>query len=278
MYVATANYGSADAAEVFCSSLKKTGFAVLAEHPIDKNLLNEVYSDWQAYFAADDKHDDVFNKQTQDGYFPYLSENAKDNPIKDLKEFYHYYPWGKYPRNVSNKTQLLYQQMNTLAGELLRWIEQYTPTDIRAAFSMPLSDMITDSPRTLLRILHYPPLTGVEAAGSIRAAAHEDINLITLLPAATMTGLQVKDVDNNWHDVDCNPGNIVVNVGDMLQLCSQGYYRSTTHQVTNPEGEIAKLSRLSMPLFLHPCDTVRLSDTHTAKSYLFERLQELGLM
>lgn len=278
MYVATASYRSPTAAEVFCGSLKKTGFAVLADHPIDISLLDDIYSEWQAYFAADDKHADLFNKETQDGYFPYLSENAKDNPIKDLKEFYHYYPWGRYPKVLSDKTKVFYGQMNALAGELLQWIEHYTPPEISAQFSMPLSAMVIDSPRTLLRILNYPPLTGTEATGAIRAAAHEDINLITLLPAATTTGLQVKDIRGNWHDVDCNPGNIVVNVGDMLQLCSQNFYRSTTHQVVNPEGEAAALPRLSMPLFLHPKDEVRLSETHTGKSYLMERLRELGLI
>ncbi len=114
--------------------------------------------------------------------------------------------------------------------------------------------------------------------GAIRAAAHEDINLITLLPAATATGLEILDNQGNWHEVPCTMGDLVVNVGDMLQLASQGYYRSTTHRVVNPVGALVGRSRYSMPLFLHPRPEVILADGVTAKSYLQKRLREIGLV
>jgi isopenicillin N synthase-like dioxygenase len=138
--------------------------------------------------------------------------------------------------------------------------------------------MVTNSDKNLFRIIHYPPLTGSEQPGAIRAAAHEDINIITLLPASTAMGLQVKDNAGGWHDVPGNWGDIVINVGDMLQMASQNFYRSTTHRVVNPEGEAAKQPRYSMPLFLHPKPEVVLSETHTAQSYLDERLREIGLL
>jgi len=279
MYVAIADYRSPNAAEVFCESLKKTGFAVLTNHPIDTSLFDQIYNEWQAYFSSNDKHNDLFNKDTQDGYFPItVSEIAKGHTIRDIKEFFHVYPWGKYPQKMSTRTLELYHQLNKLAQELLTWIEQNTPKEISSQFSIPLSQMVIGSPRTLLRILNYPPLTGKEEEGAVRAAAHEDINLITLLPAATATGLQVQDMTGVWHNVTCDPGSIVVNIGDMLQLCSKGYYRSTTHRVINPTGEAATQPRLSMPLFLHPRDEVILSETHTGLSYLHERLRELGLL
>lgn len=279
MYVAIADYHSSEAAEVFCESLKKTGFAVLTNHPVDTSLFEQIYNEWQTYFTSSDKHHDLFNKDTQDGYFPItVSEIAKGHTVRDIKEFFHVYPWGKYPQKMSASTLELYHQLNKLAQELLAWIEQNTPKEISSQFSMPLSQMVIDSPRTLLRILNYPPLTGDEEEGAVRAAAHEDINLITLLPAATATGLQVQDMTGMWHNVTCDPGSIVVNIGDMLQLCSKGYYRSTTHRVINPSGETAMQPRLSMPLFLHPRDEVKLSDNHTGLSYLHERLRELGLL
>jgi isopenicillin N synthase-like dioxygenase len=137
--------------------------------------------------------------------------------------------------------------------------------------------MIEGSDDTLLRPIHYPPLTGGEEEGAIRAAAHEDINLITLLPAATAPGLQVKDAKGNWVNIACDPGSLAINAGDMLQMASGGYYVSTTHQVVNPNGPEAKKPRYSMPLFLHPRKDVKLSDKHTAGSYLEERLIEIGL-
>ena len=105
----------------------------------------------------------------------------------------------------------------------------------------------------------------------------QDINLLTLLPAATASGLQVKHSSGDWWDVPINPSWIIVNAGDMLQECTDYYYPSTTHRVLNPTGDEAKKSRLAMPLFLHPCGEVVLSKRHTAQSYRAERFAELGL-
>jgi len=140
-----------------------------------------------------------------------------------------------------------------------------------------LSSMIKDTPNTLLRILHYPPLTGDEEAGAIRAAAHEDINLLTILPAANEPGLQVQCQDGSWINVPSDFGNLIINIGDMLQEASGGYFPSTTHRVINPTGKASTKSRISLPLFLHPCSDVKLSDQHTQASYLLERLRELGV-
>ena len=113
--------------------------------------------------------------------------------------------------------------------------------------------------------------------GSVRAAPHEDIGLMTLLPAATAKGLQVQDASGQWHEVPCDHGTIVINTGDTLAAITQGYYQATTHQVVNPEGESANKPRLSMPLFLHPRDDVKLPDGRTAVDYLMQRLREIGV-
>ena len=126
---------------------------------------------------------------------------------------------------------------------------------------------------TLLRVLHYPPLDGSESPDALRAAAHEDINLITLLPVSNQAGLQVQDTANNWIDVSNVSGDIIVNSGDMLQEASGGYYPSTTHRVDNPGGRIENVSRISMPFFLTARPDVVLSERYTAGSYLEERLR-----
>ncbi|MED5427105.1 MAG: 2OG-Fe(II) oxygenase family protein, partial [Candidatus Neomarinimicrobiota bacterium] len=196
---------------------------------------------------------------------------------KDLKEFYHIYPWGRYPVEISNATIELYECLVELTSVLLGWIQDETPDHVKSLFSIPLPEMIKRSKTNLLRILHYPPLDGGEEPGAIRGAAHEDINLITLLVAGTQPGLQVKDNNSNWHNVPCDIGSIAINAGDMLQEASGGYFPSTTHQVINPGNEIKNESRYSMPLFLHPRDEVVLSDRYTAGQYLDERLKEIGL-
>jgi len=170
-----------------------------------------------------------------------------------------------------------YQLASGLAAELLDWVEKYSPADVAKLYREPLSNMIKDTPNTLLRVLHYPPLTGDEEPGAIRAAAHEDINLLTILPAANEPGLQVQQKDGQWADVPCDFGSLVINIGDMLQECSGGYYPSTSHRVINPTGKASSKSRISLPLFLHPRDEVVLSERHTQKSYLQERLRELGV-
>ena len=112
--------------------------------------------------------------------------------------------------------------------------------------------MIKDSEQTLLRVLHYPPITGNEEPDAIRAAAHEDINLLTILPAANEPGLQVKGKDGDWLDVPSDFGNLIINIGDMLQEASGGYFPSTTHRVINPVGTDMSKSRISLPLVLTP--------------------------
>jgi len=274
--VEVVDYRSPDAPAKFTRSLHETGFAVLTNHPLPQDLVQRIYDEWLAFFESDAKYSYTFSADNQDGYFgPDVSETAKGNTIRDLKEFFHYYPWGQYPREVTDDAVKYAEQAAVIANTLLGWVEDNTPPEVAARFSRPLNEMMRGSTRTLLRILRYPPLRGDEPAGAVRAAAHEDINLLTVLPAANEPGLQVRDTAGNWHEVPCDFGSLVINCGDMLSLASGGYYPSTTHRVMNPTGDGAKRSRLSMPLFLHPADDVLLTPERTAFSFLSERLAEL---
>jgi len=275
--VLTVDFQSDDAPSQFVESLRTTGFGVIRNHPIPSPEIAALYGSWGHFFASENKFDYQFDKIKQDGYFPFLTEKAKGYSVKDLKEFYHVYPWGRLPNQVREDTRNLYDKLVEIASILLSWIQNETPEKVKSGFSTPLNKMIEQSDRNLLRIIHYPPLTGGEEEGAVRAADHEDINLITVLAAGTQPGLEVKDVDGKWHQVTCDPGMLVVNTGDMLQMTSDGYYPSTTHKVANPSEELAQVSRYSMPLFLHPRDDVVLSSDYTAESYLNERLGEIGL-
>ena len=279
MEVQVVNYNSPDAPKQFVESLRATGFGVLTNHPIKQTLVDKIYKDWADFFANEEKHNFLFDPEKQDGFFSTeKAESAKGENVKDIKEYYHIYPWGRIPEQLKSDAMEYYQSTSELAAELLNWVEQHSPEDVAKHYFEPLSNMIKDTPNTLLRVLHYPPLTGDEPAGAIRAAAHEDINLLTILPAATEPGLQVKDKEGNWLDVPADFGMLIINIGDMLQEASQGYFPSTSHRVINPSGKAATHSRISLPLFLHPRDEVRLSERHTQKSYLTERLKELGVL
>ena len=272
------DYRSARAAEDFCTSLAQTGFGVLANHPLDASLVQGIYAEWQEFFASDAKHRVAFDPVRYDGYFsPKVSETAKGHTQRDLKEFFHIYPWGRYPAEVSDAAQRYYLAGSRLAGELLGWVEAHSPPEVRARYSQPLPSMIEGCEDTLLRVLHYPPLTGAETPGAMRAAAHGDINLLTLLPAATGPGLQVLLRDGSWQDMPCDFGLLIVNIGDMLQEASGHYYPSTVHRVLNPVGDAARKPRISLPLFLHPRREIVLSDRYTVGSYFEERMRELKL-
>jgi len=261
----------------FTNSLKNTGFAVIKNHPIENQLVQDVYIEWDLFFKSDEKHNYHFDIEKQDGYFPFGSENAKDHNLKDLKEYFHIYPGGRYPKNQSQKTTFLYNNLCELSNQLLLWVENNIPIKIKDNLSVPLAQMVNGSQRNLLRIIHYPPMRDTDLPGQYRAAAHEDINLLTILCSATTPGLQAKHLNGEWINVPSDPNFIIVNTGDMLQMATQGYFPSTTHRVINPEFNENNKSRLSMPLFLHPHDHVVLSKNYTAGEYLEKRLHEIGL-
>ncbi|CDT46519.1 isopenicillin N synthase family dioxygenase [Vibrio coralliirubri] len=279
MKLETVDYLADDAAEQFVRSLRETGFGVLKNHPIPKELVESIYENWYQFFISEEKENFHFNVETQDGYFPpSVSEVAKGHTVKDIKEYFHVYPWGQIPEQLKEQILDYYQRANAFAQELLGWVEAHAPKEVQEKFSIALSEMINGSEQTLLRVLHYPPMQGDEEPGAIRAAAHEDINLLTVLPAANEPGLQVKAQNDEWLDVPCDFGNMIINIGDMLQEASVGYFPSTTHRVINPSGERQEKSRISLPLFLHPKPEVVLSEKYTANEYLMERLRELGVI
>jgi isopenicillin N synthase-like dioxygenase len=263
----------------FSDSLRDTGFAVLKLcDPSFTELLDRVYKGWGLFFNNVEKHSELYHvRPDHSGYFPFRSENSKDSKIKDLKEFFHIYRESDIPKGLEIATWESRQYLASLGETLLLWLDLCGDYHSQFTGSEKLIDMVKNTNQTLLRVLHYPPLNGDHEEGAVRAAAHEDINLITLLPAATTTGLQVKTKDGEWYDVPSEKGWVIVNAGDMLQEATSGYYKSTTHRVVNPSGEAAKESRYSMPLFVHPRPEVRLSTRYTAAEYLDERLKELGL-
>jgi isopenicillin N synthase-like dioxygenase len=283
--VSIVDYQSPEAAAQFVESIKGTGFGVLTNHPITHELIDKVYSEWKAFFALpqEEKEKYLFKRDfevAQDGFFPTrVGEVAKGFTARDIKEFYHYYPAvNDLPEMFTSATKELRAALITMAERLLDWLEAGLPKEIAEKLSMSLKEMMDKEVQTLLRVLHYPPLPESIEEGAIRAAAHEDINLITLLVSASAPGLEVQDVDGNWHVVPCCKDSIAVNVGDMLQEATGFYYKATKHRVVNPTGPAAKESRFSIPLFLHGKDEVVLSDRYTVLSYRNERLKELGLM
>jgi isopenicillin N synthase-like dioxygenase len=276
MDVAVVDYAAPDAPEQFTESLRETGFAVLVNHPLPWSLVEQIYREWAALFDSPAIEKYMMDPSGQTGWFPPdKSETAKGQTVRDLKEFFHVYDWSTYPEEVSDAA-LEYRTIATgVARTLLDWVEANTPPEVAARFSMPLSKMMDGSTRTLLRVLRYPPLIGHVPDGAVRAAAHEDINLLTVLPASNEAGLELLGTNGQWYPVPCDPGSLAVNGGEMLDLASGGYYPATTHRVVNPCGEAALRPRMSLPLFLHPADDVVLAEGRTAYEFLQQRIAEL---
>ncbi len=276
MEVDVVDFQAPDAPELFTKSLRETGFAVLVNHPLPWSLVEQIYREWAALFDSPAIDAYGIDPEGQVGWFPSTqSETAKGHTVRDLKEFFHVYEWSEYPKEVSDAALEYRQIAIDLALTLLDWVEAATPPEIAERLSMPLSEMMTGSTRSLLRVLRYPPLPAEIPDGAVRAAAHEDINLLTVLPASDQPGLELLGADGNWFQVPCDPGSLAINGGEMLDLATEGHYPATTHRVVNPSGDAGRLPRMSLPMFLHPADDVVLSGGRTAYEFLQERIAEL---
>lgn len=269
-----------DADMAFVAALRHTGFAVLRNTPLSTARRLTMEQGWLRFFAADDKYDyaavenPVSGNTT--GYIPpEVSETAVDHGVKDLKEFFHIAPGAKLPSSLEADAMAYLDEALALGRQLLRWVEAHCsdvlPPELRGSLAHALS-----REHSLLRILHYPPLGGDEPAGAVRAAAHEDINMLTVLPVSRQPGLQIRERSGQWSDVPGAPGDVVINAGDMLQEATGRALPSTTHRVVNPRDPADNVSRIAMPYFLAPDLDLRLSERYTAGSYLRERLDLLA--
>ena len=265
-----------NAPKAVTDSLIEYGFAVIENHPVLIDELKLLYEVWDDFFQSSETANFTVDAVTQAGYFATSeAETAKGHQTQDLKEYFHHYPGGKLPNAVETITIKYSERMFELGKSVMIWLQANTPPDLWWAIDDPFESYLSE-PKTLLRILRYPPLTGAEPPGSIRAAAHEDINLITMLPSASEPGLEIKPAGSDWMPIESPDGSIVINIGDMLQELTEGIMPSTTHRVINPAGDAAKVARLTAPVFCHPYPEMKLSNRYTAKTYLHERLSEIN--
>ncbi|MFT4769492.1 MAG: isopenicillin N synthase-like dioxygenase [Glaciecola sp.] len=279
MTVAVVDMFSAEAEMAFVETLRRTGFAVLRNPPMDAARLQRMADDWRDFFLGEDKWNYIAEETPSgntSGFIPPdVSETAVGHDRKDLKEFFHIMPETVLPARLADDAEAHLGDALSLGRLLLGWLDIHCGSALPPGLRGQLAESLSPSD-SLLRILHYPPLTGDEPPGAVRAAAHEDINLITLLPVSVEPGLQVMGRDGQWTDVPGRPGDVIVNSGDMLQEASSRQLPSTSHRVINPSDTDSNLSRISMPYFLAPDLDVQLSRHHTAGSYLRERLNSLA--
>lgn len=265
MDVKVVNFRSNSVESDILDSVQDTGFVVLTHHGIDKSLIRDAQDGWREYFSRRLAQKEIFlNPENPNfGYKGMKSEKAVGAKVADLKEFFHWQPGQAIPDEAANATEMLYGQLDDISLQVLGILEQRSERkDYR--------ESCTGSDNTILRSLYYPALDFSQEPEAVRAAAHEDINHITLLVAATSAGLEVKDAKGNWHAVPHEENSVVVNIGDMLQLASGGLYRSTTHRVVNPDN--SRSDRISMPLFVHPRSSTLLAPGFTAQEFLAERI------
>lgn len=271
------SYVAPNFADNFVDSLRQYGFAAVVDHPLDNQRIERIYQDWLAFFASEEVSAFTMDPQSQDGYFSLQSaEHAKGFRDRDFKEYFQFYCWGRCPETLRTDLEAHFSAAVVLGATLLGYIARSLPASISAQLSEPLRDMIMDSEQTMLRVLHYPPIP--EGQPVLRAAPHEDINFLTLLPAADGPGLELQLPEGEWISVPQQPGQLIVNIGDMLQEATEGFLPSTTHRVATPDVSHQSASRMSLPLFLHPRPEVVLSERYSAQQYLRQRLNELGVI
>lgn len=247
--------------DAFGQALEEYGFFALANHGVEQRIINAAYGAAEAFFALPDNTKnqyEIAELQGQRGFTRFGTEHAKDSSAPDLKEFWHVgreqptanpvsYPDNIWPREVPHFRPVmatLFDQLEACASELMRACAQYL-NQPENFFSTQISEG-----QTILRVIHYPPVSEEVTPNSQRAAPHEDINLITLLCEATSPGLELLTRDGQWLPIQTLPGQIIVDTGDMLQSLSNGLLKSTTHRVVNPNS--SRDRRFSMPFFVHP--------------------------
>ncbi|WP_199556041.1 isopenicillin N synthase family dioxygenase [Sandaracinobacteroides hominis] len=285
----------AEAARRLGDSFRRTGFAVIEGHGIPDDGIEAAKAAARACFALPEAEKRRYHQAGgagQRGYTPFGVETAKGATLSDLKEFWHVgrdLPEGHrfsatMPPNIwpddsvpefRPAMQALFAALDTAGRRVLRAIAVHLnqPADF---FDSPVQDG-----NSILRLLHYPPVS--PDADAVRAGAHEDINVITLLLGAEEAGLELLSRDGEWLAVPVTPGSLVVNVGDMLQRQTGRQLPSTTHRVVNPAPERRHLSRYSMPFFLHYRPDwliepfVGDEPPITAHDFLLQRLAEIKL-
>ena len=285
-------------------SFRETGFAVITGHPVDQSVIARANQAAKDFFglSGDEKekyHDAPGGRQR--GYTPFATENAKGQTSADLKEFWHTgraLPEGSKYRETMKDTPAVAEvpAFDTATRAFFDELDVFGRTLLRAvALHLGLEEDWFDDKvemgNSILRLLHYPPQKNPPPAGTVRAAAHEDINVITLLLGAEEAGLEVKHRSGAWLAVNPPADALVINCGDMLQRLTAGVLPSTTHRVVNPGPERAKFPRYSTPFFLHfnqdfvieplpQCleEGGEPQPAITAQDYLMERLREIGLI
>ncbi|MGA0012717.1 MAG: isopenicillin N synthase family dioxygenase [Flavobacteriaceae bacterium] len=275
------------------------GFVALSGHYLEQQLSENLYDAVKRFFDLPDSVKlkyEIEGLAGQRGYTSFGKETAKGQKVADLKEFWHFGqyhdPDSIYPPNIEVLEvpefnlygELVYKALEKTALELLRALSEY--------LSLPKHyfDSFITGGNSILRPIHYPPVNENEQK-AVRAAAHGDINLITLLMGAHGKGLQVQRLDGQWIDAIASSDELMINVGDMLSRHTNNRLKSTIHRVINPERS-QNQSRYSIPFFMHPkmtmplnvlehCiseDNPKLFEDITAGAFLDERLRELGLL
>ncbi|ADY30740.1 isopenicillin N synthase family oxygenase [Cellulophaga lytica] len=286
------------------SAFENIGFVALSGHFLSDELVADLYEEIKIFFNQPQELKDSYEIEGiggQRGYTSFGKEHAKGKKEGDLKEFWHFGQYvendpkleAEYPDNVIVKEQ---PKFNAVGKETFKMLEKTAKYVLRAlALHLNLEETYFDdyikNGNSILRPIHYPPIKD-EPKNAVRAAAHGDINLITLLMGAHGKGLQVKNHNGEWVDAIARPDQLMINVGDMLSRLTNNKLKSTIHQVVNPPKELWGTSRYSIPFFMHPVSEMPLNclencvdennpkqfDDITAGEFLHERLIELGLI
>lgn len=286
------------------AAFENIGFVALSGHFLSDELVEQLYNEIKKFFQLPQETKDSYEIAGiggQRGYTSFGKEHAKGKKEGDLKEFWHFGQYvennpkleAEYPANVE-VAEL--PEFNAVGKETYKMLEKTAQYVLRAlALHLDLEETYFDqwikNGNSILRPIHYPPIRE-EPKNAVRAAAHGDINLITLLMGAHGKGLQVQNHQGEWVDAIAKPDQLMINVGDMLSRLSNNRLKSTIHQVVNPPRELWGTSRYSIPFFMHPISEMPLNclencidDSHpkgfedtTAGEYLNERLVELGLV
>lgn len=270
------NLNDGNCGETLVKSLRSSGYAILKNHNVPINLLDQTIEQWKGFFNSNEKYNLARTDDVDEGYFPLNEETMKKDLKADFKELYQAHYGSKLPESIDTRsTVAIFDALVSLGEKITVLIDSNLPEKFKKDkdTNENLVKMSSDCGNHIIRIIHYPPILGNYLKQ--RAEAHSDICLFTFIFGKFLNGLELQDFQGEWFIPDCDESSIVIFTSEMLEIYTKSYFKAVIHRVFTDKNTCST-TRYSIPFGFHPFRQAKLSTNLTAGQYLSQRLVEMG--
>lgn len=273
MQVLSADFQLASGMDILAESLHQTGIAFLYNYPMTRSLLDEVYEEWQNFFNSNEKHQYLDQTQDVQTYFTRKESNQVLSNSSDSLESFVLLNHGTIPALLSNQSKIFMIETLKLADHIFQALDKYIPNEFKKNWDQPLNAVC--GPELTLSVLQANyTISSKQKNKRLNTSSYEHINFLTIQPAVTALGLEVQDANKRWHKLECDPDALIIHTGTMLQLYSNGFYKSATYKQGAINSIMQQFSKLSLLLQVYPKEDLKLSDRYTSGVYFAEKMKD----